>query len=324
MDIFPREIKPKDDLGSTTITNLRTISNLCPDLKKAQNGMLSICKNPDGSYKTFSFSQSKSLVDRLKEMKSMLSASTPNTPATYDSSAASPSPVKAKQAKKDRAQAAGQELLLSVGKASVESTAAAEDEEELSITVDTAPKPKAKKKGRASLLQDKPPPTPPATMVATAPVAVMSTARSQTPAMASKVHVAVMSMEGSQAPGSEAGSPLRLDHPERPPPTTMVPTAAVAAMATDGSQAAGLKANPLKKRWINTAGDDSDSEGSGADDEDTGFATRALNVMNGIAAPTKVADNGWSKKAAKPATSRFAAEPTTVCNLPCIFFSLFD
>ncbi|KFY06113.1 hypothetical protein V492_08146, partial [Pseudogymnoascus sp. VKM F-4246] len=137
IDIFPKQIRPADELGSTAITNLRTISNLCPVLKEAQNGMLSVCRNPDGSYKLFSWSQGKALVEQLRESKNTSSAggkqsnkkkgsaadaSTPKTPAAYGSSAApSSSPVKPKKIK---AQAAGQELLSSIGKASVERTAA--------------------------------------------------------------------------------------------------------------------------------------------------------------------------------------------------------
>lgn len=167
MDIFPKEIRPKDELGSTTVTILRTISNNCPDLKKAQNGMLSVCRNPDRSYKTFSFSQCKALADQLKEMKNMLSAggtqsakkkgvapksSAPNTPAKFDSSSAPSSPLKAKHAKKDKAQAAGQELLASIGKTYVKPTAA-EDEEGNSIVVDTAPRVKSKKMPELSPLK---------------------------------------------------------------------------------------------------------------------------------------------------------------------------
>lgn len=72
VEIFPREIRPTGDLGSSTVANLRTISNLCPDLKKAQIGMLAACKNPDGSYKMFSFSSSKSFMDKLKEARDMV------------------------------------------------------------------------------------------------------------------------------------------------------------------------------------------------------------------------------------------------------------
>jgi len=72
VNIFPREIRPTGELGSTTVANLRTISNLCPDLKKAQNVMLSVSKNPDGSYKIFTFSTSKAVLDRLKEARDMV------------------------------------------------------------------------------------------------------------------------------------------------------------------------------------------------------------------------------------------------------------
>ncbi|KFX93874.1 hypothetical protein V490_04618, partial [Pseudogymnoascus sp. VKM F-3557] len=308
VNIFPREIRPSGELGSTTVANLRTISNLCPDLKKAQNVMLSVSKNPDGSYKIFTFSTSKAVLDRLKEARDMLSTSdTPrptkkkgvsnasgetNTPTVSDTSAIAtptPSPVKGKKAK---AKAAGQELLLSVGRASVE-PAVDDDDEGNSITVDTAPKPKSKKKARVSLLQDKPGQIPTATMTTTAPVAGMST-------------------DGPQAFGSNSGVPFRQDKPHRTPPATMVATAPVAIMTTPGSQASDLKGKPLKKVQINVSGQDSDSEDSGS--ENTESAIRALNVLNGTE-PTAIAGKGQAKPA-KAAASKVAAnkasEPTTI------------
>ncbi|ELR06051.1 hypothetical protein VC83_08132 [Pseudogymnoascus destructans] len=284
IDIFPRNIRPTDQLGSTTITNLRAISNLCPDLSKAQAGMLRVCRNSDGSYKPFSFSQSKAFVEQLKEAKSMLSgvdnqsakkkgatpsAATPNTPAKFDSPTPPSSPLKAKQAKKDKAQAAGQELLASIGKASVES-AAEDDDEGNSIVVDTAPRQKPNKKARASLGQEKHGQTPAPTMAAAALVAVMTT-------------------EGSQSP-------------------TKAPTVPVAVMSTKESQAPGSRANPLKESKINFVGHDSDSEDSGS--EDTGIPPAILDLVNGNAPPAKATDNGFGKATEKPTKSRFATTET--------------
>lgn len=294
MDIFPRDIRPRDDLGLTAINNMRTISNLCPDLEKARSGMLRVCRNPDGSYKTFGFSQSKALVDQLKEMKSMLSgggsqsnkkkggspaASSPKTPSRYGSSTPASSPVKAKQAKKNKAQAAGQELLQSIGRASVEPSAA-EDGEGDSITVDTAPKRKIVKKFGDSLGQEKQGPALPA---ATAPVAVMSTAESPSPKKAA--------------------------------------TAAMVAMSADGSQARGMNAKPPKKARINVAGDDSDSEGTAGDN--TGNPLGILDLINGNSVLANTAGTGFGKPTGKPAKSRFATE--TVRNfLITLFFPLFS
>lgn len=72
VDIFPKEIRPKDDLGSSTLINLRTISNLCPDLKNAQKEMLDICESTGGSLKPFNFSQSRDLLEKLKKEKNMV------------------------------------------------------------------------------------------------------------------------------------------------------------------------------------------------------------------------------------------------------------
>jgi hypothetical protein len=328
IDIFPREIRPTDQLGSSTITNLRTISNLCPDLKNAQTLMLKICKNPDGSYKPFSFSQSKALMEQLKEAKSMLSAgdnqsakkkgatstaSTPNTTAKFDSPAPSSSPLKGKQVKKAKAQAAGQELLASIGKASV--AAAAEDDEETSIVVDTAPRPKPNKKARASLGQEKHGQNPTPTTATTAPVAVMSTEGSQSPTKAATAPVAVMSKDGSQAPTKVTTAPVAVMSKDGPQAPTKVVTAPVAVMSTKGSQAPGPKAKPLKKSGINLAANYSDSDDSGS--EDTGINNGILDLVNGNTAPAKAA----------AAKSRFATAETVsnlLFNLFFFFFPLFE
>ncbi|OBT77111.1 hypothetical protein VF21_05068 [Pseudogymnoascus sp. 05NY08] len=304
MDIFPREIRPADQLGSTTITNLRSISNMCPDLKKARTLMLKVSRNPDGSYKSFSFSQSKALMEQLKEAKSMLSAgdnqsakmkgatpnaATPNTTATFDSPAPPSSPLKGKQAKKDKAQAAGQELLASIGKATVESdAAAAEDDGESSIVVDTAPRQKSNKKARASLDQATHGQAPAPKVATTAPVAVMSIEGSQSPTKVATAPVAIMPTEGSQSP-------------------TMAVTAPVAVMSTKGSRAPGPKAKPRKKSGVNVGGHDSDSEDSGS--EDTGINAGILDLVNGNA-PAKTAGNGFGKPTEKPTKARFATTET--------------
>jgi hypothetical protein len=336
IDIFPREIRPTDQLGSTTLTNLRTISNLCPNLKKAQAEMLRVCRNPDGTYKLFCFSQSKSLMEQLKEVKSLLSAgdnqssakkkgatpsaATPNTPAKFDSPAAPPSsPLKAKQAKKAKAQAAGQELLASIGKASVEPTAD-EDDEGDSIVVDTAPRLKSNKKARASLGQEKHGQGPTPTMMATAPVAVMTTEGSQSPTKAPTAPVAVMSKDGSQAPAKVATAPVAVMSKDGPQAPTKVATAPVAVMSIEGSQAPGSRANPLKKSKINFVGYDSDSEDSGPDG--TGIPPGFLDLVNGITAPVKAADNGFGKPTEKPVKSRFATTET-VSNFPINFLFFF-
>lgn len=299
MDIFPKEIRPKEDLGSTTVTILRSISNLCPDLKKAQQGMLRVCKNPDGTYKPFSFSQSKQFAEQLKEAKNMLSTgdnqpakkkaatpktstSTPGTSANFDTSAApSSSPLKGKQAKKEKAQAAGQELLMSIGKASA-APATTEEDEGNSIVVDRAPRQKSQKKARVSLGQETHEQTRPLTPAATAPVAVMS------------------------MPGS-------------PSPIKAV-TAPVAVMSSDGPQVCRLKAKLIKKGGIVVSGNDSDSDSEGSGAEDVGFPANILDLVNGNAAPVKAADDGFAKSAGKPAAvSRFATAET-VSNFP---FTLF-
>ncbi|OBT89661.1 hypothetical protein VE02_01803 [Pseudogymnoascus sp. 03VT05] len=320
MDIFPREIRPADQLGSTTITNLRAISNLCPELKKARTLMLKISRNPDGSYKPFSFSQSKALMEQLKEAKNMLSAgdnqsakkkgatpgaATPNTTATFDSPAPPSSPLKGKQAKKDKAQAAGQELLASIEKATVES--AAEDDGESSIVVDTALRQKSNKKVRASLDQAKHGQTPAPKMAATAPVAVMSTEGSQSPIKVTTAPVAVMSTEGSQNPTKVTAAPVAVMFTEGSQNPTKMTTAPVAVMSTKGSQAPGPKAKPRKKSGVNVGGHDSDSEDSGS--EDTGINTGILDLVNGNA-PAKAVDNGFGKPTEKPTKARFATTET--------------
>ena len=271
--------------------------------------MLSVCRNSDGSYKPFSFSQSKTLLEQLKEMKNMLSGDTqstkkkgvtpkssaPNTPARFDSTSAPSSPLKAKHVKKDKAQAAGQELLASIGKTSVNPTAT-EDEEENSIVVDTAPRVKSKKNARVQLPQEKQEQTMPLTSAATAPVAVMSMEGSQNPTKAVTVPVGVMSKDGSQA-------------------SAMATTGPVAAISKNGSQTSGLK-KPRKKAWIDTAGHDSDSE-SGSDD-----TVLPLDMVNSNAPPAKVADGGFAKATGKPTKSRFATSET-VSNFLFNLFSLF-
>lgn len=318
MDIFPKEIRPKEDLGSTTVTILRSISNLCPDLKKAQQGMLKVCKNPDGTYKPFSFSQSKQFAEQLKEAKNMLSAgdnqpakkkaatpktSTPGTPANFDTSAApSSSPLKGKQAKKEKAQAAGQELLMSIGKASAAPATTEEEDEGNSIVVYRAPRQKSQKKARASLGQETHEQAAPLTPAATAPVAVMSTSGSPSPSKAVAAPVAVMSKDGSQVSGKAAKVP-------------------VAVMSTYGTEVSRLKAKPIKKGGIIVSGHDSDSEDSGPDDVE--LPANILDFVNGNAAPVKSADDGFSKSARKPAAvSRFATAET-VSNFPFTLCSLF-
>lgn len=298
MDIFPRDIRPRDDLGTTAINNMRTISNLCPDLEKARSGMLRVCRNPDGSYKTFGFTQSKALVEQLKEMKNMLAAggnqankkkggiptaSSPRAPSGYSSSTPASSPVKAKQAKKDKAQAAGQELLQSIGRASVEPSAA-EDDECDSITVDTAPKRKLVKKSRGSLGQEQQGPARPPTAAPTAPVAVMSAAESPS--------------------SSKAATP---------------PVAAMSAMSADGSQAPVMKPKPPKKARINVSSHDSDSEDAG---DDTANPLDILDLLNGNIVVANTAGTGFGKPTGKPAKSRFATETVSNSLLSLFFFSL--
>ncbi|OBT63525.1 hypothetical protein VE03_07012 [Pseudogymnoascus sp. 23342-1-I1] len=305
IDIFPKEIRPKDDLGNTTLTNLRSISNLCADLNKAQQAMLNVCKNSDGSYKPFSFSQSKQLMEQLRDMKNMLTAggnqsakkkaatpkaSTPATPANFDTSAPPSSPLKGKQVKKDGAHSAGEELLLSIGKASAGPTAAADEEEGDSIVVDTAPRQKGQKKARPSLSQAKHEQTLPLTPAATAPIAVMSAEGSQTPTEAATAPVAPMSKDGSLASGKAAKVP-------------------VAVMSTDGPQVSDLKAKPFKKAFVNIAGHDSDSEDSSS--EAPGLSANILEIVNGNSTPTKAAGGGFAKSTKKPAVSRFTNTETT-------------
>lgn len=296
IDIFPKEIRPSDQLGSTTITNLRTISKLCPDLKKAQEGFLRVCTNPDGSYKPFSFSQSKTFMEQLKEK---------NTPS----------------AKMAKAQAAGQELLASIGKASLQSSAAADDEE-TSIVVDTAPRQKPNKKSRASLGQEKHGQIPTPTMAPTAPVAVMSTEGSQSPTKTATAPVAVFSKDGSQAPTKVTTAPVAVMSKDGPQALTKVATAPVAVMSTKGSQAPGPKAKTLKKSRIDLSGRGSDSDDSGS--EDTGINTGILDLVNGNTASSKAADNGFGKGSEKPAKSRFATAETVSNSLFNLsFFSPF-
>ncbi|KFY75449.1 hypothetical protein V499_04574 [Pseudogymnoascus sp. VKM F-103] len=175
-------------------------------------------------------------MEQLKEAKSLLSAgdnqsakkegatpsaATPNSPARFDSPAASPSSHHPTETSKQ--------------------SAAEEYDEGNSIVVDMTPRIKSEEEDRASLDQEKHGQAPTPTMATTAPVAIMTTEGSQSPTKVPTAPVAIMTTEGSQSP-------------------TKVATTPVAVMSTEGSQAAGSRANPLEIPKIDVDSHDSDSD----------------------------------------------------------------
>ena len=100
---------------------------------------------------------------------------------------------------------------------------------------------------------------------------------------------------------------------------TMVSAIPVAVMTTDKShtestsvQARGLKEEPLKKAWINTAGSDSDSEDTDPGDKEVNAGI--LDMVNGNAKiSANIADSGLESPVMRPATKGLNFGKPTVC-----------
>lgn len=69
MDIFPAAIRPEQELGFTAIYNLKNVSQLENDLKRAQLLMLEHCVDPSGTSVKISFKHTDQILKALKSGK---------------------------------------------------------------------------------------------------------------------------------------------------------------------------------------------------------------------------------------------------------------
>lgn len=66
LDIFPKEVRPTDVPGLSALSILNSISIRQPNLANAQQLMLAICKQSDGTYAKMSWKYADLLMKQLK------------------------------------------------------------------------------------------------------------------------------------------------------------------------------------------------------------------------------------------------------------------